>query len=35
MGDARGVPINPQLVIVAASLALWTIIISACAVVIG
>jgi hypothetical protein len=35
MGDARGVPVNPQLMIIAASLALWTVIISACAVVIG
>ncbi len=35
MGDARGLPVNPQLVIVAASLALWTMIIAACTIVIG
>jgi hypothetical protein len=33
MGDERGVSVNPQLVIIAASLALWTMIIAACSVV--
>lgn len=28
MGDERGVSINPQLLMIAASLALWTIIIA-------
>ena len=33
MGDERGVSVNPQLVIIAASLALWTVIIAACTIV--
>ena len=35
MSDARGMSVNPHLVVVAASLALWAMIIAACSVVIG
>jgi hypothetical protein len=34
MGDERGISVNPQLIIIAASLALWTMIIAVCTVVI-
>jgi hypothetical protein len=35
MTDARGMSVSPHLVVIAASLALWAMIIAACSVVIG
>ena len=35
MNDARGISVNPKLVLAAASLALWAIIIAACSAVFG
>lgn len=35
MSDARGMSVNPQLMVVAASLALWAMILAACSALIG